>query len=196
HRAGFLAAAHLRRQGARRIAFVGYLHQADTVRARIAGYRDALDAAEPPRVFLLPEEERMTLVPAMRNCRGFVCANDRVAARLMHAFIAARRRVPEDAAIVGMDDVRYASLLPVPLTTIHQPCGEIGETALRLMLDRLDRPQRPAREVLVDCALVPRESCGEKPAPVPSAAQRISMAARSARKVSPLPAKTSGGKRR
>jgi GntR family transcriptional regulator of arabinose operon len=61
---------------------------------------------------------------------------------------------------VGIDDVRYAALLPVPLTTIHQPCREIGEAALRVMLQRLAHPKMPAQEVLLDCELVVRESCG------------------------------------
>jgi DNA-binding LacI/PurR family transcriptional regulator len=162
YRAGYLATMHLRRQGVDRIAFVGYQHQADTVRARIAGYQNALERTTAPRVYLLPEEEHMNPGLDMQSCNGFVCANDRVAARLMHALIARHWRIPEDMGIVGMDDVKYAALLPVPLTTVHQPCGEIGETALRLMLDRLERPKRPAREVLVDCKLVLRESCGEK----------------------------------
>jgi DNA-binding LacI/PurR family transcriptional regulator len=56
--------------------------------------------------------------------------------------------------------VNYAALLPVPLTTVHQPCREIGEAALRVMLERLARPKMAARDVLLDCTLVVRESCG------------------------------------
>jgi GntR family transcriptional regulator, arabinose operon transcriptional repressor len=76
--------------------------------------------------------------------------------------MARRVRIPRDVRIVGMDDVNYAGLLPVPLTTVRQPCREIGEAALGLMLDRLERPKMPAREVLVDCALTIRDSCGAK----------------------------------
>ena len=72
-------------------------------------------------------------------------------------------RIPRDVRIVGIDDVNYASLLPVPLTTVHQPCREIGEAALRVMLERLARPKMAARDVLLDCTLVVRESCGGKP---------------------------------
>jgi DNA-binding LacI/PurR family transcriptional regulator len=43
---------------------------------------------------------------------------------------------------------------------VHQPCREIGEAALALMLARLERPKMPSREVLVDCELVVRKSCG------------------------------------
>jgi len=71
-------------------------------------------------------------------------------------------RIPRDVRIVGIDDVNYASLLPVPLTTVHQPCREIGEAALRVMLERLERPKMAARDVLLDCRLAIRKSCGGK----------------------------------
>jgi DNA-binding LacI/PurR family transcriptional regulator len=50
----------------------------------------------------------------------------------------------------------------VPLITVHQPCREIGEAAMRVMLERLERPKMPARDVLLDCSLVIRKSCGAK----------------------------------
>ena len=56
-------------------------------------------------------------------------------------------RIPRDVRIVGIDDVNYAALLPVPLTTVHQPCREIGETAMRVMLERLEHPKMPARDL-------------------------------------------------
>jgi GntR family transcriptional regulator of arabinose operon len=162
HRAGYIATEHLKQLRSRRIGFVGYRDQASTVKIRIGGYREALGDSATPRVFLLPPEERMILPEAALECDAFVCANDRVAARLMHALMARKVRIPRDVRIVGMDDVNYAGLLPVPLTTVRQPCREIGEAALRLMLDRLERPKMPAREVLVDCALTIRDSCGAK----------------------------------
>jgi DNA-binding LacI/PurR family transcriptional regulator len=94
------------------------------------------------------------------ECDAFVCSNDRIAGQLMHALIARGIRIPQDIRIAGIDDVNYASLLPVPLTTVHQPCREIGEAALRAMLERLDRRQMAARDILLDCSLVVRQSCG------------------------------------
>lgn len=164
HRAGYLAAEHLLRLGARRVGFLGYKNQASTVRSRIRGYKDALaanrDAASGAHVFLVPAEERIKLPAAAMACDAFVCANDRIAGHLMHELLAQRVRVPQDVRIAGIDDVNYAELLPVPLTTVHQPCRDIGEAALRLMLERIDRPKIPARELLLDCALVVRQSCG------------------------------------
>jgi DNA-binding LacI/PurR family transcriptional regulator len=160
HRAGEIATRRLIGLGAQKIGFLGYLDQASTVRLRISGYRDALGESREPRVFLLPPQDKLDLPPHAGACDAFVCANDRVAGRLMHALIARGVRIPDDVRIVGIDDVNYASLLPVPLTTVHQPCREIGEAALELMLARLERPKMPAREVLVDCELVVRQSCG------------------------------------
>ena len=165
HRAGYLATEHLLELGAKHIGFVAYEHQAPTVKERIRGYKDALAAGRGNKreVFRFPVNSRLEIPAAVTDCDAFVCANDRVAGYLMHALIARGIRIPRDARIVGIDDVNYAALLPVPLTTVRQPCREIGEAALRLMLDRLENPKRPARDVLLDCTLVIRQSCGATP---------------------------------
>jgi DNA-binding LacI/PurR family transcriptional regulator len=164
HRAGFLATEHLITLGARQITFMSFENQATTVTGRIAGYRDALTAHG-----IMPAGELMfSGLPGeeldLRFTRGaydaLVCANDRIAGALMHTLLGQGVRIPEDVRIVGIDDVTYAALLPVPLTTIHQPCRSIGEVALRVMLDRLDQPKLPARNVFLDCSLVVRQSCG------------------------------------
>jgi DNA-binding LacI/PurR family transcriptional regulator len=69
-------------------------------------------------------------------------------------------KVPRDVRLAAFDDVKYATLLPVPLTTIHQPCGEIGAAAVRVMAERLQHPAMPARDILLEFALVVRESSG------------------------------------
>ena len=78
----------------------------------------------------------------------------------MQALIQLKYRIPQDVRIVGIDDVEYASLLPVPLTTVHQPCREIGVAAVAAMLERLAAPEMPIRDILLDCELVIRDSCG------------------------------------
>jgi DNA-binding LacI/PurR family transcriptional regulator len=100
------------------------------------------------------------LPSAAYDCDAFVCANDRVAGQLMNTLLAQGIRIPHDVRLVGIDDVNYAALPPVPLTTVHQPCRGIGETALRVMLERLDHPKAPARDILLDCKLIIRKSCG------------------------------------
>ena len=61
-----------------------------------------------------------------------------------------------------IDDVEYAGLLPVPLTTLRQPTRQIGDAALTTMLERVARRDLPARDILLHAELVVRESCGSR----------------------------------
>jgi GntR family transcriptional regulator of arabinose operon len=167
-RAGYTITEHLLEVGCRRIAFVAYSNSASTVAARIAGYREALFVAgipvEPALVQRLnsDDESEVRRVMEMLKPEAIVGANDRTAGHLMHSLIRLNYRVPEDVRIAGIDDVAYANLLPVPLTTVHQPCREIGAAAVAAMLERVANPDMPVRDILLDCRLVIRDSCGAK----------------------------------
>ena len=91
---------------------------------------------------------------------GIVGANDWTAARLMRTLIRLGLDVPRDVRLVGIDDLDYAALLPVPLTTLRQPTHEIGAAAMAAMLDRVGRASLPTRDILLHGELVVRESCG------------------------------------
>jgi len=165
-RAGYMATAHLLGMGLRRVAYLSAEHTACTVDARIAGFHEALRSfgtvAERDPVWrgsaLDAEFVRRKLDES--HPEGIVCANDLTAARLMQTLMLLKVRIPEEVRIVGMDDVKYASLLPVPLTTIHQDCAGIGVVAMATMLQRLEHPDLPVRDVLVPTRLVVRRSCG------------------------------------
>jgi DNA-binding LacI/PurR family transcriptional regulator len=165
-RAGYVITDHLLRLGVRRIAFVGQRHAAATVDAREAGYREALYAWNTPvdksLMHRLDPEDRDQVLSLMKrlNPEGIVCANDRTAARLMRTLLRADHRIPRDVRLVGIDDVEYASLLPVPLTTLRQPTRDIGDAALTAMLERVARKNLPPRDILLHPELVVRESCG------------------------------------
>jgi GntR family transcriptional regulator of arabinose operon len=167
-RAGYMITEHLLELGCRRIAFVAYSNSASTVAARIAGYREALFVAgvpvEPALVQRLSsdDESEIRRVMEMLKPEAIVGANDRIAGHLMHSLIRLNYRVPEDVRIAGIDDVAYANLLPVPLTTVHQPCKEIGVSAVAAMLERVANPDMPVRDILLDCGLIIRDSCGAK----------------------------------
>jgi GntR family transcriptional regulator, arabinose operon transcriptional repressor len=157
---------HLLQLGLRRLAFVGEANVAGTVDARIAGFREALlhkGLAPTPEMVVRGNPRDETFVRSMMETvkpDGIVCANDLTAARLMQALLALGYAIPEQVRIVGMDDVKYAGLLPVPLTTVHQDCAGIGMVAMATMLERLEHPELPPRDVLVPTRLVVRKSCG------------------------------------
>jgi GntR family transcriptional regulator, arabinose operon transcriptional repressor len=165
-RMAYLITEHLIKAGAKRIAFFSRPNSAPTVDARIAGYIEALrslskqpspglvnfgDGSDPKFVKSVLKKERPD---------AFICANDHTAGNLMHTLLSIGKRIPEDIRIVGFDDVKYARLLPVPLTTQHQPCKDLGRVALAVMLDRISNPDLPPRDVLLGCRLIVRQSCG------------------------------------
>ncbi|MGA8670807.1 MAG: GntR family transcriptional regulator [Terracidiphilus sp.] len=165
-RAGFIATAHLLRLGVRRVAFIGEENAANTVDARITGFHEALrtfNVAPKYNPVWRGSSQDEKLVRKLLDDQhpdAIVCANDLTAARLMQALLGLGVRIPEDVRIVGMDDVKYASFLPVPLTTVHQDCAGIGALAMATMLERLEHPDLPVRDVLAPIKLVVRRSCG------------------------------------
>ncbi|WP_263352575.1 GntR family transcriptional regulator [Acidicapsa acidisoli] len=165
-RTGFLATEHLIQLGVRELAFLAEDHSASTVDARITGFHEALrrhgirPEVEPAWRGSAQDQEFVKKALEITQAKGIVCANDVTAARLMQTLLAMGRRIPEDVRIVGIDDVKYASLLPVPLTTMHQNCPAIGVIAMATMLERLEHPDLPTRDILVPTKLVVRRSCG------------------------------------
>ena len=162
-RAGYTITSHLLRRGCRRVAFFCRPRSAPTGDARLRGYREALAGGEAePQVFRIDPEDRTEVKRVLDDARpdGFVCANDFTAAQLLKTLDALGISVPSDVRMAGFDDVKYASLLSVPLTTIHQPCADIGAVAIGAMLERLRSPKMPPRDILLNFHLVVRDSCG------------------------------------
>ncbi len=164
--AGFVMAEHLLRHGCKRLMFVAKPRSAPTVEVRAHGFHDAVEAFHAAgargQVHIADPEDVTALQGAFAHGvpDGIVSANDLTAARLMQSLEQLNLRVPEDVRVVGIDDVKYAALLGTPLTTLRQPCREIGETAITTMLERIAHPSMPARDVLLECKVVVRQSCG------------------------------------
>jgi GntR family transcriptional regulator, arabinose operon transcriptional repressor len=168
-RAGFIVTEHvlhMLHKRSRRVAFVALPNAAATVDAREAGYREALYAADVPvdrsLICRLDPSDAGSVRQLMESVHpdAVVSANDRTAGRLMQTLIKLGYAVPRDVRLVGIDDVEFAALLPVPLTTLRQPSRQIGDAALGAMLERVSRRGLVARDILLDVELIVRESCG------------------------------------
>ena len=165
-RAGYVITDHLLSLGRRRIVFVMRPYCNPTVDARVWGYREALFSrgiTVDPEFLLQGDPNDRTFVQGVLeriHPEAFVCANDITAARMMRTLNELGVKIPSDVGVVGIDDVKYASLLHVPLTTIHQPCRDLGVAALVAMLERIRHPEMPARDIFVDFKLIIRQSCG------------------------------------
>jgi len=170
-RAGYVITEHLIRGGAKRPVFVCRQGSAPTVDARVAGFREAvLDHGidfKPDMIRRFDPWDTSLVQRMVKETRtdAIVCANDFTAAHVMKALLELRIPVPQKIRMAGLDDVKYASLLPVPLTTIHQPCTEIGATAIETMVQRLQHPHFPGRDIALNFRLVVRRSSGGKEKP-------------------------------
>ena len=71
-------------------------------------------------------------------------------------------------ALIGYDDLPLAADATPPLTSVHQPIGEMGAQAVRLLIEQI-RSQGPATSVRIAARLVVRESSGGGAAASPSA---------------------------
>src|SRR5215218_6581496 len=165
-----LATRHLLRLGHRCIATVAGTGDRQVTSMRLKRYERALEEADVPYDPALVEsgdwkaDEAYTatlrLLDRAPDITAVYAQNDLMALGVMSALYARGLSVPEDFAVVGCDDTPMAKHTIPPLTTVHVPFYETGETAVRLLLDiiagRTDRPRR----VLLPVRLVRRGSCG------------------------------------
>ena len=167
---GYMVAEHLIKLGCRRIYFAARPFSAATVDARIAGVREAILRNRfelPPDWVRYGDPADLKFVRSLvagKQADAVICANDDTAAVLLRTLESQNVRAPRDVRVAGFDDVKYATLVSVPLTTIHQPCRDIAVLAFRTMLERMAEPTLPPRNITLTPHLVVRESCGAYPA--------------------------------
>jgi len=160
-RAGYAITSHLLDVGCTRIAFVARPGSAPTVDARMAGYREAMlnTHTDCTPDFVCRIDPLGKDVDRLKP-DGIICANDFTAVNLMKTLSELKITVPQQIRLCGIDDVKYASLLAVLLTTVHQPCEKMGAQAVAAMDQRIRNPDIPARDILLDFHLAVRESSG------------------------------------
>ncbi len=164
------AVRHLVAQGRRRIAFVANGPMDYTVaRLRRDGYRIALAETGMLADDTLVADAAFDAASGRRAIdeilsRGtpfdavFV-ASDVVAFGVIGGLVAAGRRVPDDVAIAGFDDIPLAAYLDPPLTTVRVPAFDLGLAAGRTLLDVIAGRRVPAR-TLLPTELIVRGSSG------------------------------------
>lgn len=92
----------------------------------------------------------------------FVC-NDMMAMGVLSEAAALGIRVPAELSVIGYDDIHIARYMTPPLTTIHQPKGEIAAMAVDTLIDRLDSKRVRGEVILIEPSLVERASVCRKP---------------------------------
>jgi len=166
------AVAHLIARGHRRIGIVTGLPGVTSTYQRLQGYHEALAAAGIPMDDALVREgnsrtdggarETAALLDLPAPPTALFVTNNLMTIGAMRTILDRSLRCPEDIALIGFDDFEWASVFRPRLTTVRQPVYAIGETATRLLADRIEhRREGAAIEVCLPPTLVVRESCGE-----------------------------------
>jgi DNA-binding LacI/PurR family transcriptional regulator len=166
---GLSATRHLLELGHRRIAVITGPRWALSSRARLDGYRAALDAAGVPVDPALITEGAFEIADGMSHTRELLrlsdpptaifAFNDGMAIGVYHAASVAGLRVPADLSVVGFDDYHPLDewLVP-PLTTVRQPLTEMGAAAGRMVLDLARGATSQPRRLELATELVVRAS--------------------------------------
>ena len=167
---GELAVAHLYSLGRKMIAHIaGTLHTAPGMK-RLAGYRNGLECAGLPfrnEYVVEGDYTHEAGCAAMRKLLSLpeppdavFAAGDMMALGAMRAVHDLGLRTPEDVAVVGFDDIHFASLSVPALTTIRQHKEMIGEKACEALIDLIEERIITPPRLTLPVDLVVRESCG------------------------------------
>ena len=88
-----------------------------------------------------------------------VCFNDQQALTVMTALKELNIRIPDDISIIGNDDIYYAKIFPIPLTTIRAPQQEIGSQAAEILIRNIESTTLlPIERVVLETEFIIRES--------------------------------------
>jgi LacI family transcriptional regulator len=170
-RGGELAAAHLLEKGHERIGFVHGPLSIRQIADRRRGVVRAVKTAglDPERALVDISTHAQSskegedcvekLLGTSKRPTAVFCANDLLALGLMRGLIKHGISIPREMALVGYDDVEFASVLSTPLTSIRQPKYELGRAAAELLLDEANNPtSHQHKHIIYQPELIVRES--------------------------------------
>ncbi len=167
---GLLATRHLVSKGHKTIATVIGKPARRITQSRLRGYRRALEEAGLKYDEGLIEEGRWeieggqaatrTLFARRPEVTAIFAQNDTMAIGVLSALFGLGKRVPEDCAVAGCDDIDIAAYTVPPLTTVHIPFYETGAEAMRLLLSMIATGTFTPRKLLLPVQLIARASSG------------------------------------
>ncbi len=146
-KASYLATEHLIKLGHSNIAFIGGSENSISNRDRIKGYMDALKRYSIKMDISMVKSSSykresgyaaaLELVKTKRVPTGLIAANDIIALGIIEALEGNSYRVPQDVSVIGFDDIAFASLPKINLTTVAQPKYEMGLSAADILFKKI-----------------------------------------------------------
>jgi len=169
---GYTLTEHLLSLGIREIGFVGSISSTSSIMDRYLGYQKALRLAGlvPREDWLLEDRDAsgrfIPLQLPKKLPRAFLCSCDEVAYNLVNMLLQAGKKVPEDIAVCGYDDFRFAALSQPPLTSYRVNAERMAETAVSRLAARLRmEPVMPLTIKIAGQIVVRGSTCALQDAP-------------------------------
>lgn len=168
---GYEGLQHLLRMGFERIAILTGDLNTSTAALRRRGEQDALAAfhvAQDPKLVIECGWSRRRAFDAARHLLGlkerpeaFFVHDDHMALGVREAVLGMGLRVPEDVALMGIDDIEMASLTGVDLTTISQEKYDMGVMGTKILIDKIEANTPPmVNKIMLKPRLMIRKTCG------------------------------------
>lgn len=166
---GRLAGEHLISKGCRKLLYVsGNAARNSVSNLRYEGFCAACNDAGIPKPLLAEADwEEFISLDYSDSIRrvflenpdtdGILASNDLIAATIVRYCLKNGIRIPEELKVVGYDDTSFASLCPIPLTTIHQPIAEVARYAVDCLIRCAAGETVPVRSIF-PVHLVERET--------------------------------------
>ena len=168
---GFMAVSHLIETGRKRIMFAGGPMSIQQIADRLKGSKKACNSQVSVSLEIL-ETKNLTVLegravakeilsrPVSKRPDAVFAANDLLAIGIMQVLVVAKSvSIPEDIALVGYDDISFASSALISLTSVRQPSALIGAQAIELLIEETEDPRNPIRrQVVFQPELVIRDS--------------------------------------
>lgn len=161
-----LATEHLIRAGHERVGFVSGSVEVETGMERLQGYEAAMKSAKLESIYVdggfrIEGGRRATeQLLSAGGLTGLIAANNLTSIGALQAIRARGLRVPEDVALVAVDDPFWAELVEPPLTALAQPVRKMAESAVELLFERISGGRKEPRRLVFDFELRVRGSCG------------------------------------
>ncbi len=157
---GSLALGRLIGIGRRRLAYISGPATISSAQERLEGCRQAIaQKGSGAEVELIVKQADLKMEDGYRAMRdlldrepapdGVFAYSDLLAIGAMRAIHESGRRIPQDIALVGYDDIDFARYLEVPLTTVKQPRYRIGREAAGILIDKLEGDRKPDHSCIV-----------------------------------------------
>jgi LacI family repressor for deo operon, udp, cdd, tsx, nupC, and nupG len=167
-KAAYEATRHLITQGHKQIAMITGPMEEDCSRDRSDGYMRALREANLPVDLSLiiegdwsatsGQDALLSLAEQGRLPGAIFAQNDRMALGVLHAARDLGLNVPEQLAVIGVDDMPLASYFDPPLTTMHQDMPRIGREATRMLVGAIDKSLDTCTQLKLSAQIITRQS--------------------------------------